>query len=95
MVSENKDVERHVVARLPSATVQKIPRTILQTFKTRRVPAGLFGATKSWLELNPEYEYRCSWLYDGFGRPPAFWRAHLRLPWAAIGKPAGNMSGNV
>jgi len=57
-VSETKEVERHVVARLPSATVQKIPRAILQTFETRRVPAGLFGATKSWLELNPEYEYR-------------------------------------
>ena|SRR2546426_4807720 len=64
MVSENKEIERHVVARLPSATVQKIPRTILQTFKTRRVPAGLFGATKSWLELNPEYEYR---FYDDDG----------------------------
>lgn len=63
-MSENKEVERHVVARLPSATVQKIPRTILQTFKTRRVPAGLFGATKSWLELNPEYEYR---FYDDDG----------------------------
>ena len=50
--------ETNVVARLPSATVQKIPRVILQTFETRRVPAGLFGATRSWVELNPEYEYR-------------------------------------
>jgi glycosyl transferase-like sugar-binding protein len=64
MVSENKEIERHVVARFPSATVQKIPRTIWQTFRTRRVPAGLFGATRSWLELNPEYEYR---FYDDDG----------------------------
>ena len=57
-MSETNEVERHVVARLPSGTAQKIPRAILQTFETRRVPAGLFRATKSWLELNPEYEYR-------------------------------------
>ena len=58
MVSEIKEVERHVVPRLPSGAVQKIPRIIFQTFETRRVPAGLFGATRSWFELNPEYEYR-------------------------------------
>jgi Glycosyltransferase sugar-binding region containing DXD motif len=57
-VSETKEVERHVVARLPSDMVQKIPRTILQTFGSRRVPRGLFEATRSWLELNPEYEYK-------------------------------------
>jgi hypothetical protein len=57
-VSETKEVQRYVVARLPSGTAQKIPRAILQTFETRRVPAGLSEATKSWLELNPEYEYR-------------------------------------
>jgi hypothetical protein len=58
LISEFKEIEGHAVARLLSTTVQKIPRTILQTFETRRVPARLFAATRSWLELNPEYEYR-------------------------------------
>jgi glycosyl transferase-like sugar-binding protein len=45
-------------ARAPVDRDQRIPRTIMQTFKRREVPAGLFRACASWSELNPDYEYR-------------------------------------
>jgi hypothetical protein len=37
---------------------QKIPRIIWQTFKTDTVPQEMYRAAMSWLEYNPEYEYR-------------------------------------
>lgn len=37
---------------------QKIPRIIWQTFKTDTVPQEMYRAAMSWIEYNPEYEYR-------------------------------------
>jgi hypothetical protein len=37
---------------------QKIPKIIWQTMKTNRVPAILNDYTNTWIEKNPEYEYR-------------------------------------
>jgi len=45
-------------ARLTVSRVQRIPRIIIQTFKMREVPRALYGATRSWLEQNPEYDYK-------------------------------------
>lgn len=35
-----------------------IPRIIHQTFKTQDLPSLMHGAVMSWVDLNPEYEYR-------------------------------------
>jgi len=37
---------------------QKIPKIIWQTMKTNQVPASMKDYTDSWINLNPEYEYR-------------------------------------
>jgi hypothetical protein len=38
--------------------VQKIPKIIWQTMKTNQVPVLMKNYADSWIELNPEYEYR-------------------------------------
>jgi mannosyltransferase OCH1-like enzyme len=35
-----------------------IPRVIVQTMKSRSVPSSMLHAARSWIERNPEYEYR-------------------------------------
>ena len=37
---------------------QKIPKIIWQTMKTNQVPALLKDYADTWIEKNPEYEYR-------------------------------------
>ncbi len=36
----------------------KIPRILSQTFKSRKIPEGMWRASETWRALNPEYEYR-------------------------------------
>lgn len=36
----------------------RIARIIYQTFKSRHVPASMHAAAKSWIDQNPDYEYR-------------------------------------
>ncbi len=44
--------------RTSSTYVQKIPKIIWQTMKANRVPAFMKSYADSWINLNPEYEYR-------------------------------------
>lgn len=37
---------------------QKVPKTIWQTMKTNKVPIFMKSYADSWIDLNPEYEYR-------------------------------------
>lgn len=37
---------------------QKIPKIIWQTMKTSKVPTFMYDYAKTWIDLNPEYEYR-------------------------------------
>lgn len=37
---------------------QKVPRIIWQTMKTNLVPVIMYDYASSWIELNPDYEYR-------------------------------------
>lgn len=48
-----------VTKELPSDN--NIPRIIYQTFKSRKVPKGMFDAVTSWKDLNPNYEH---YFYD-------------------------------
>lgn len=53
-----KTIRSRVAAREAGPTSQKIPRRLIQTFKRARVPEGMYRAARSWLDLNPSYEYR-------------------------------------
>src|SRR6185312_10747623 len=44
--------------REPMEYVQKIPKIIWQTMKTNEVPVFMKSYADSWMQLNPEYEYR-------------------------------------
>jgi mannosyltransferase OCH1-like enzyme len=44
--------------RTSSTYVQKIPKIIWQTMKTNRLPIFMKSYTDTWINLNPEYEYR-------------------------------------
>lgn len=45
-------------ARHSMEYVQKIPKIIWQTMKTNRVPVFMKNYADTWIDLNPEYEYR-------------------------------------
>ncbi|WP_207102996.1 glycosyltransferase family 32 protein [Paracoccus shandongensis] len=42
----------------PASTDSLIPRIIYQTFETRDIAERMHRAASTWIELNPEYEYR-------------------------------------
>lgn len=48
----------HVPPRLKSTREDHIPRIIHQTFKTRFLPVAMHDAAMSWINHNPDYEYR-------------------------------------
>jgi mannosyltransferase OCH1-like enzyme len=45
-------------ARVSMEYEQKIPKIIWQTLKTNQVPVFIKSYADSWIEMNPEYEYR-------------------------------------
>lgn len=51
-------IPKELSARDPMEYEQKIPRIIWQTMKTNLVPAPMKSYADSWIDLNPEYEYR-------------------------------------
>lgn len=53
----NTTIPISLVPRISLETTQNIPRIIHQTFKTAKVPEGIFGAVSTWIDKNPEYAY--------------------------------------
>lgn len=53
-------ISKQIAARITPASPQRIPRIIWQTMKTNHVPAIMKEYADSWIDLNPEYEYRFS-----------------------------------
>lgn len=51
-------IPKLLVARDKMEYVQKIPKIIWQTMKTNEVPVFMKNYADSWIDLNPEYEYR-------------------------------------
>lgn len=49
----------------PDLNNRKIPRIIHQTFETSKVPVNMYDAAMSWVEYNPDCEYR---FYDNEAR---------------------------
>ena len=52
------NIPKFLSARNSSEYEQKIPKIIWQTMKTNQVPLFMKNYADSWIELNPEYEYR-------------------------------------
>lgn len=59
-IIEMKQIEPIIAPRVQSSDVspQKIPRIIYQTNADHVVPGGMYKAIYSWIDNNPEYEYR-------------------------------------
>lgn len=53
-------IPKHIAPRELANANQRIPRIIWQTMKTNQVPAVLKSYADTWINLNPEYEYRFS-----------------------------------
>ncbi len=51
-------IPKLLVARDKMEYVQKVPKIIWQTMKTNEVPIFMKNYADSWIDLNPEYEYR-------------------------------------
>jgi inositol phosphorylceramide mannosyltransferase catalytic subunit len=51
------DIAPSVPGDAAARRAQKVPYDIYQTFKTGRVPATMYRAVRSWIEINPEYAY--------------------------------------
>lgn len=51
-------IPKYVAPREQVNVNQRVPRIIWQTMKTNRVPAVLKSYADTWINLNPEYEYR-------------------------------------
>lgn len=52
------EIPRRIPRRCIEVSTQSIPRVIWQTMKSRFVPRILKDYVETWIELNPEYEYR-------------------------------------
>ena len=54
-----KKMPVHLDAIDPSTRIKdrKIPYTIMQTMKTRKVPKRMYRVATEWVKLNPEYDY--------------------------------------
>ncbi len=57
-MTEFVDIPKVVAAREEMEYQQKIPKIIWQTMKTNRVPVLMKSYADTWMDLNPEYEYR-------------------------------------
>ena len=57
-MTEFVTVPKKIKPRRDSQYVQKIPKIIWQTMNTNRLPIFMKNYTDSWINLNPEYEYR-------------------------------------
>lgn len=57
-MSEFATIPKTVAPRAKPEFTQKIPRIIWQTMKTNNVPVFMKNYADSWIDLNPEYEYR-------------------------------------
>jgi hypothetical protein len=57
-MSEFATIPKTLAPRLKPEVTQKIPRIIWQTMKTNKVPVFMKNYADSWIDLNPEYEYR-------------------------------------
>jgi len=53
----NTAIPISLAPRISVEFTQNIPRIIHQTFKTAKVPNGMFGAISTWIDKNPEYAY--------------------------------------
>lgn len=53
-------IPKVLVARDKKEYAQKVPKIIWQTMKTNEVPVFMKNYADSWMDLNPEYEYRFS-----------------------------------
>ena len=51
-------IPKYLMPRASSEYRQKIPKIIWQTMKTNKVPIFMKRYSDSWIELNPEYEYK-------------------------------------
>ncbi len=51
-------IPKSLEARIPPDYFQKIPRIIWQTMKTNEVHRSIKAYTDTWINLNPEYDYR-------------------------------------
>jgi mannosyltransferase OCH1-like enzyme len=51
-------IPKHLAPRTKAAYEQRIPMIIWQTMKTNLVPKIISESANSWIEKNPEYEYR-------------------------------------
>jgi len=51
-------IPKKLVARDKKEYAQKVPKIIWQTMKTNKVPVFMKNYADSWIDLNPEYEYR-------------------------------------
>ncbi len=58
MKADYKTIPKVLAAREEMEYRQKIPKIIWQTMKTNQVPAVLKDYTDTWIDKNPEYEYR-------------------------------------
>ena len=86
-------IDKTIAPRSSADSTSLIPAIIHQTFISADLPDGTYGAARSWIDMNPEYEYR---FYDdtdqieliksGFGEdvltaynklPPGAFRADL------------------
>ncbi len=51
-------IPKYVPPRIESTDQQMIPKIIWQTMKTNCIPVSMKGFCMSWIDKNPEYEYR-------------------------------------
>lgn len=57
-MTEFATIPKNLAPRIKSEYAQKIPKIIWQTMKTNEVPVFMKTYADSWIDLNPEYEYR-------------------------------------
>jgi mannosyltransferase OCH1-like enzyme len=57
-MTEYAIIPKVLPARTSVEYYQKIPKIIWQTMKTNRVPVSMKDYADTWIDLNPEYEYR-------------------------------------
>jgi hypothetical protein len=87
MKSEYSIIPKVLPAREKMNYEQEVPKIIWQTMKTNRVPAFMKAYATTWIENNPEYEYRfyddddiINFIRDNF---PAYLEAYKKIKYGA------------
>jgi len=88
LTTDQKTIPKFLSPRIRATYNQRVPKIIWQTMKTNVVPQIIRDSSNSWIEKNPEYEYRFfddRDIYEFIKKEfPQYLRAYRKIKYGAV-----------